>query len=135
VHVVDASNPKRSEQMSVVYKTLKELGADEKPVITVFNKADKEIEMPLPLDERAVKTLPIAAKTGMNTDKLVEEVEEIVRSFKRAIEVVIPYDKGNLLSIIHGNCEIVDSDMKENGYYFKIYADEEAENRLNDYKI
>jgi GTP-binding protein HflX len=135
VHVVDASNPKRSEQMSVVYKTLKELGADEKPVITVFNKADKEIEMPLPLDERAVKTLPIAAKTGMNTDKLVEEVEEIVRSFKRAIEVVIPYDKGNLLSIIHGNCEIVDSDMRENGYYFKIYADEEAENRLNDYKI
>jgi GTP-binding protein HflX len=135
VHVVDASNPKRSEQMSVVYKTLKELGADDKPVITVYNKSDKDVEMPLPLDEKALKTIPIAAKTGMNTDKLIFEVEEVVRSFKKAIEVVIPYDKGNLLSIIHGNCEIVESDMKDTGYYFKIYADEEAENRLANYII
>ncbi len=135
VHVVDASNPKRSEQMSVVYKTLKELGADDKPVITVYNKSDKDVEMPLPLDEKALKTIPIAAKTGMNTDKLIFEVEEVVRSFKKAIEVVIPYDKGNLLSIIHGNCEIVENDMKDTGYYFKIYADEEAENRLANYII
>lgn len=48
VHVVDASNPKRREQMNTVYKTLAELGADKKPIVTVYNKIDKDdIEMPL----------------------------------------------------------------------------------------
>lgn len=135
IHVVDASNPKYREQMSVVYKTLKELGADEKPVITVYNKCDREIEMPLHRDEMAYTTLQISAKKGINLDKLVEETENIVRSFKRSINVVIPYSKGSLLSIIHGSCEIVESDMRENGYFFTIYADEEAENRLREYIV
>jgi GTP-binding protein HflX len=133
IHVVDASNPERTSQMAVVYKTLKELGADDKPVITVFNKIDKDVEMPLPLDERAVKTIAISAKTGLNTDKLVAEVEDVVRSFKKSIEILIPYDKGAMLSLVHGNCEISESDMREDGYYFKIYADEETVNRLSEF--
>lgn len=135
LHIVDASNPNREEQMSVVYKTLKDLGAEDKPVITVYNKTDRDIEMPLPRDIKALKTIDISAKTGKNIDKLIDLVEETVKSFKKSIKVLIPYDKGNLLSLIHGKCEIVENDMRDNGYYFEIYADEEAENRLKDYTI
>ena len=136
VHVVDASNPKRSEQMNIVYKTLKELGADEKPVITVYNKIDKEeVEKPLFTDKRALETISISAKSGLNINTLLQKTEEIIKSFKKSIKVVIPYSMGQLLSIVHGNCEITDSENREDGYYFELYADEETENRLRDYII
>lgn len=136
VHVVDASNPKRSEQMNIVYKTLKELGADEKPVITVYNKIDKEgVEKPLLKDKMSLETISVSAKNNLNINTLLEKTEEIIKSFKKSIKVVIPYDKGQLLSIIHGNCEITYSENKNEGYYFEIYADEETENRLKNYII
>jgi len=40
IHVVDISHPEFEEQMEVVNQTLAEIGATEKPVITVFNKID-----------------------------------------------------------------------------------------------
>lgn len=136
VHVVDASNPKRNEQMNTVYRTLKELGADNKPVITVYNKIDKEnVEKPLFTDKMALETISISAKKGLNIDMLLEKTEEIIKSFKKSIKVIIPYNMGQLLSIIHGNCEITASENRAEGYYFELYADEEAENRLKDYIV
>ncbi len=41
LHVVDVSHPQYEEQLTVVNKTLAELGAAEKPTITIFNKMDK----------------------------------------------------------------------------------------------
>jgi GTP-binding protein HflX len=41
LHVVDISHPQYEEQFTVVNKTLVELGASEKPTVTVFNKMDK----------------------------------------------------------------------------------------------
>lgn len=136
VHVVDASNPKRNEQMNTVYRTLKELGADNKPVITVYNKIDKEnVEKPLFTDKMALETISISAKKGLNINTLLEKTEEIIKSFKKSIKVIIPYNMGHLLSIIHGNCEITESENRAEGYYFELYADEEAENRLKDYIV
>ena len=40
LHVVDISHPNYEEQLSVVHKTLEELGAHNKPTITIFNKMD-----------------------------------------------------------------------------------------------
>ncbi len=136
VHVVDASNPKRTEQMNVVYNTLKELEAGDKPVLTVYNKVDREgIEMPLIKDKRAVYTMAISAKTGKNIPEFMSKIEEIVKSFKKSISVLIPYSEGRLLNIIHGNCEITTKETRDEGYYFEMYADEETENRLREYII
>lgn len=40
LHVVDISHPQHEEQIAVVNKTLQELGAADKPMITIFNKMD-----------------------------------------------------------------------------------------------
>lgn len=136
VHVVDASNPKRREQMNTVYKTLAELGADKKPIVTVYNKIDKDdIEMLLTKDNRAMETLAISAGTGIGLPEMIAKVEDIIKSFKKSIKVLIPYDKGQLLSIVHGKCEITASENKDEGYYFELYADNETENRLREYII
>ena len=44
LHVVDISHPNYEEQLGVVNKTLQELNAYDKPVITVFNKMDLYIK-------------------------------------------------------------------------------------------
>ena len=45
LHVVDISHNQYEEQLAVVNKTLSELGANEKPTITIFNKMDKYEEL------------------------------------------------------------------------------------------
>ena len=40
LHVVDISHPGYEDQMGVVNKTLQELGAFDKPILTIFNKMD-----------------------------------------------------------------------------------------------
>ena len=134
VHVVDASNPAREDQMKVVYDTLRELKCGEKPVVTAFNKTDLPVELPLPVDNVARYRLSISAKQGLGVDKLVDRVQEIARSLKKSIKVLIPYEKGALLGIVH-SCEISVSENHDNGYYFELYADEETENRLREYIV
>ena len=136
IHVLDVSNPRREEQMKVVYQTLDELKCGDKPVITVYNKVDKDgIELPLPPDPRAIATVKISAKRGEGIDKLTELIENWIKSQKKCLEIVIPYDKGSLVSFVHKNCEIIENEHRGDGFYFKVYANEEAENRLKDFII
>ena len=134
LHIVDSSNQAREQHMKVVYETLKELGCDEKPVITVFNKIDKEeVEMPLPNDLHCLEKVAISAKKEKGIEELLQKTEEVIKSTKKSISVLIPYDKGALVNYIHGNCEIVSSDNTETGFYFEIYADDEVYNRLKEF--
>ncbi len=131
LHIVDSSNFSRERHMKVVYETLNELGCEEKPIITVFNKIDKEEAVfPLPKDPRALTSQSISAKKQMGISELLEKVEDTVKSFKKRVEVLIPYDKGSMVNFIHGNCEIVSSENTDEGFYFKIYVDNEGYNRL-----
>jgi len=136
LHIVDSSNPSREQQMEIVYKTLEDLGCEKNPIITVFNKIDKEeTEFPLPLDLRSLCSQAISAKNGDGISELLEKTEEIIKSFKKLISIILPYDKGNLLSFIHKSCEIINSENTEKGYHLKLYANEEAYNRLSPYFI
>ena len=133
VHVVDASNSARDDQMTVVYRTLKDLDCEDKPVITIYNKIDKEVERPLPSDRYALFQLPVSAKTGEGVDKMLTIVENVVKSFKKSIEILLPYSEGQMLGFIHGSCEVIKQEHREEGIYFELYADEEMRNRLQQF--
>ena len=93
------------------------------------------MERPLPADPRAMAVIPISAKYGKGLDKLSETLEQWLKSQKKCLEIVIPYAKGSLVSLVHGNCEIIDSGHREEGYYFKVYVNDEMENRLKEFEI
>ena len=136
VHVVDSSNPSREEQMNIVYKTLKDLDCLNKPIITAYNKIDKpDVLKPLPKDDFAMYTLEISAFTGDGIQNLLTTIEDVIKSFKKSIKILIPYDKSSFISMIHGKCEIVKNENKDEGMFFEIYADEEMENRLQQFII
>ena len=70
IHVVDASNPQMDEQMYVVYDTLRGLGVEGRPVITLFNKQDRLGEPVNQRDFQADYSIPASAKTGQGLDEL-----------------------------------------------------------------
>ncbi|MBE6007868.1 MAG: GTPase HflX [Lachnospiraceae bacterium] len=135
LHVVDSSNPSREEHMEVVYKTLKDLGCEGKPVITVFNKIDKDVELPLPFDKNSSLSLAISAYNENDLVKLIKGIEDILKTFRNPLKVVIPYSDGAIIGMIHGKCDVLSEEHTENGYEIELYADEEMENRLDKYIV
>ncbi len=135
VHVVDVSNAAAKNQMDTVYKTLKELGCEGKPIITVYNKTDKDTQRPFPNDIDAVKCMEISAKTGKGVDELLSCIEDTANSFKKRVFVMIPYDKGSVIDTIYSRCEIIDTQHKAEGVYIECFADEQTRGRLKNYFI
>lgn len=134
-HVVDASDENRVKHMEVVYSTLRDLGCGEKPVITVFNKMDKEVEMPLPQDKNCCARVEICAKNQKSLENLLDVTEEVLKSFKKPMKVLIPYTEGSLLAVVHGKCEIINEEHTENGTLIEAYMTDEAAGRLEKYKV
>ncbi|MGC9520420.1 MAG: GTPase HflX [Anaerolineae bacterium] len=103
VHVIDVSHPQAMEQARSVYSTLREIGAGELPIVNALNKID-EFEDPAAACT-ALRDLPdtvaISALTGQGLDDLLTEIEEVLESEMRRVRVLIPFKRGDLVSLIH----------------------------------
>ena len=133
IHVVDASNPHRDEQMEVVYKTIRDLKCEHIPVITVFNKCDLEVPLPLPRDKNAEAQVTACGKNKAGLEDLLVKAEEIIKASKKVRKILIPYTEGNLVAMIHKKCEMISEEHTGGGTLIEAYLDEEMENRLSKY--
>ena len=129
LHVVDASNPQKDEQMFVVYETLRKLEVMNKPVITVFNKMDRLEENILIRDFQADKIVQISAKTGEGLDELMDAVEGILRDQKIYIERVYSYQESGKIQLIRKYGELLSEEYKEDGIHVKAYVPKEIYGR------
>ena len=135
LHVVDASNPNREEQMRVVYDTLRGLGCEDTPVITVYNKMDREVELPLPMDRMAREIVQISAGKQMGLEQMLATIEKLLKSFRKSMTVLLPYTEGTLAGWVHGRCEIIREEHTAEGVLLEVYVDEEAANRLKSFAV
>jgi GTPase len=108
LHVVDGSDADPRSQIAAVREVLAEVGAGHVPELVVINKADAadslEIEG-LRLSER--QSVVISARTGEGIDKLLAEIDRLLPRHQREVSVVIPYDRGDLLSRAHNEGEVL----------------------------
>lgn len=137
IHVVDSSSEVREEQMKIVYETLKQItnGDIDKPVITVFNKMDKDITLPLPTDTYAKKQVKICAKEGTGINELITSIEEVLKEIRNFVKILVPYKDGHIINILHGNCEILKEEHIEEGTYLELYVDSNLEGKIKQYKV
>lgn len=122
LHVVDCSNPAMDMQMHVVYETLRELGVENKTVVTVFNKIDKQTKGELPRDLKADHQVRISAKTGEGIDELVGTLEKVLRSRKVYLERVFSYREAGKLQTIRKYGELISEEYQEDGIAVKAYV-------------
>ncbi len=104
VHVVDASYPVRDRQIEAVEQVLEEIGAAGCPMIIALNKVDL-----LPAESAAdlngmAASLPsarVSALTGTGIDDLLRCISAALQAQFVALDVLIPYDRGDLVALFH----------------------------------
>ena len=112
VVVSDVSNPQYREQRDTVFRVLNDLGAGNKPVLEALNKADRakigdQVE---PAD-----AILISAKEGRGLDRLKEEISKRIAAMRHQVEILVPYSKGNVLSLIHAKGQVTGEEYLAEG--------------------
>jgi GTPase len=134
VHLVDASAPDPAGNVAAVRDVLHEIEAAEIPELMVFNKVD--LATPATVDrllERWPGSVAVSAVTGTGVDELVARVGDRLRSLSPVVELVIPYDRGDLLAAAHRAGEIIDERPGEGGMYLRGRFDEASIGRFRDH--
>ncbi len=118
IQVVDGSSPLRDSQMEITEKTLKEIGAKDIEVITVFNKCDL-------MDEPDEHHLCISTKEKIGLDVLLNEIER--RLFDRSVTIkgVLPYEQMRLMSVLCENADVKKLEHLEKGILLEITGSRE----------
>lgn len=132
IHVVDCSNPQATRQMEVVYETLRKLNAYDKPVLTVFNKTDKDEADHALKDLKAFESIFISATSGEGIEKLIDALETKLKEGKILIKTTIPYDEGSKLQAIRSYGQIIKEEYKNEGTYIEAYLEHAL---INKYKL
>lgn len=108
LHVLDITHKNASQQTDTVLETLKELRADERPIITVLNK----IDLMEGVDEREVGKLAgdlglpddyvaVSAERGWGLDTLRQRIEDTLGQRFVPLAVLIPYKRNDLVALWH----------------------------------
>ena len=126
LHVVDVSSPTVMEQISVVEKTLKDIGAEDIPVLMVLNKVDRlepESDVLGALTDRYPDAIPIAAISGLGVAALRERIGSIVEETYRERTVRVPLEKWHHIAKLHDHVETLGERFDdEYGYYHFRYS-------------
>lgn len=122
IHVVDASNPRMDEQMHVVYDTLRQLGAEGKPVITLFNKQDRLEHEVRVRDFQADYTIPCSAKTEQGMVELKQALLEIIRRDQIYIERLYDFSDAGKIQIIRSRGQLISEEYVPEGIAVKAYV-------------
>lgn len=117
IHVVDISHHFSEQQRESVMEVLTELGAQDKPMITVFNKSDRirdQYEL-----RRLVAETPnscyMSARGGEGKQYLERLIAQTVTQLMRRVEAMLPYDRGDLLALCHERGRVLDLDYLPEG--------------------
>ncbi len=121
VHVVDADDPDPDGQIIAVRDVLNEIGAAEVPEILVFNKIDiaepAVVQRLLTVYERSVA---VSAVTGEHIDDITAAIVDGLEAVTTTMNLLIPYDRGNLVAILHDAGEVLDEQHAEQGTEIKV---------------
>ena len=130
IHVVDASNPQMDSQMYVVYETLRQLGVEGKPVITLFNKQDKLEEAGSFRDFQAQYSIRTSAKTGQGLEELKTALLEIIRSGQIYIEKMYPFEEAGKIQLIRRHGQLLEEEYVAEGISVKAYVTKEIYGKI-----
>jgi len=136
VHVLDLTHPNAEEQSQTVDEVLRDLGVADKPRIVALNKIDtlfpeigsaneqemtpQTISAQLSQDlELGTTQVPISAHRGWGLDALLKQVQETLSHNLAAVNVLIPYQSSELVSLFHEKGIIEREEHSEGGTHIE----------------
>ena len=130
IHVVDASNPQMDEQMYVVYDTLRQLGVENRSVVTLFNKQDRLEQPGRQRDFQADYSIPTSAKTGQGLEELKKALLEILRRDQIYIERLYDFSEAGKIQLIRSRGQLISEEYVPEGIKVKAYVPKDIYGRL-----
>jgi len=129
IHVVDVSHPNAAQQKKTVLETLIDIGAGDIPVLTVYNKVDllsgEELEAARANHEN--QALFISARNGTGLEALLDAVGRELLTAYAALDVLLPYDQGQLVSVFHEKGHVQSLEHTEKGILISGYVPKEIQ--------
>ncbi len=130
--ICDASDKECEQQLEVTKEILKELGAEYKPTVTVYNKCDKTNAFLL---EASHDTVRICAKNGVGVNKLLEVMANKLPKTKKRVKFLIPFNKGSLAAKVRNNGKLNEEKYREDGIELDAVVDIQLMKELMEYII
>lgn len=124
VHVVDGSDPAPLAQISAVREVISEViaehdsgpGGQRAPELLVVNKIDAAGDLALAQLRRALpEAVFVSAHTGEGIDALRQRMGQLVAPVDTAVDVVIPYGRGDLVARVHEHGRVQQAEHGEGG--------------------
>jgi GTP-binding protein HflX len=136
MHVVDASSSERDLQMNAVGDTLEQIGAQDIPRLVVFNKIDLVDEGDRAiLASRYPRAILVSAETGEGIDGLMDALARAVAAQEELMDVLVPYSKGSVVSLVHERCTVLAESYEENGTRLTLRAPRDLIALLGQYSV
>ena len=138
LHVVDASVPEaaRSEMVQAVDDVLEEIGAGPSPRVLVLNKIDLlDADTRRQLEFRHPGAVVVSAETGEGMDELRRRVQRIFSQDLEAIDLLVPYREGGVLSRLHDLAEGLEREETAEGVRVRARVPATVAERLRPFSL
>ncbi|ASU83057.1 GTPase HflX [Nocardiopsis gilva YIM 90087] len=136
LHVVDASHADPEQQVASVREVFGEIGAQDVPELIVFNKTDAADPIVLKqLRTREPRSVEVSARTGNGVSELIEAVSEALPELDREVRVVLPYERGDLVSRVHEEGRIVAEEHTGDGTSLHAYVPAFLAGKLEEFAV
>jgi len=136
VHVVDADDPDPDGQIVAVRDVLNEIGAAEIPEILVFNKIDiaepAVVQRLLTVYEGSVA---VSSLTGDHIEDVTAAIVNGLEAVTTTVSLLIPYDRGDLVAILHDAGEVLDEQHAEQGTELTVRLPSATAERFANYRV
>lgn len=135
VNVLDLSNPEVEQHYEATLAVLDELGARDKPTITVFNKVDRTIDPwhASRLRAELPEAIYVSAKTGEGMAELVTAIAQLLADKSPALEFALPGDRHDLVALLHRTGRILSEAYEDGRILVSAQVSDRTRNLLADY--
>jgi len=135
VHVVDCAAPDPEGQIAAVRKVLGEIDALTVPELLVFNKTDVAPEVAAELQARHEGSVAISAHTGDGINRFLQVLGDRLRSITAVVELLVPYERGDVLAAVHREGEVVSTFHDTDGVRVRARLADASAGRLSEFVV
>ena len=135
IHVVDASAFDPNGQISAVREILAEIGAANVPELLVINKSDLDPDSAKRLVYDNQGSVAISATTGEGINDLLLAIGDRMRALTTVFELLIPYDRGDIVATVHREGEVVSTTNDESGMRIRARLADASAGRLSEFVV
>ncbi|HKA84361.1 MAG TPA: GTPase HflX [Acidimicrobiales bacterium] len=135
VHVVDASAPDPAGNIRAVRDALAEIGADPVPELLAFNKSDLAPGSAKRLMDVWEGSVALSATTGEGVEDLLLTIGSRLRAVMPVVEMLIPFDRGDVLAAAHRAGEVLRESAGETGMHIRGRFDDATLNRFREFVV